>query len=91
MKTHDRETRDLGCRAVIPKHFCFTASSWKLKTFITPLTAELEYAQTSAQISQIAQLQNLNCALYLIFFACAICVCAFHIFFFWLRNLHLRF
>ena len=37
MKTHDRETEDPGCRAVILKHFCSIASSWKLKTFITPL------------------------------------------------------
>ena len=37
MKTHDRETGDPGCRAVILKHFCSTASFWKLKTFITPL------------------------------------------------------
>ena len=37
MKTHDRETGDLGCRAVIFKHFCSTASSWNLKAFITPL------------------------------------------------------
>ena len=38
MKTHDRETGDLGCRAVIFKHFCSTASFWKSKTFITLLT-----------------------------------------------------
>ena len=37
MKTHDRETEDPGCRAVILEHFRSTASSWKLKTFITPL------------------------------------------------------
>ena len=68
--------------------------------------AELGYAQTGAQIAQIlqiAQLRNLNCTLP-DFFACEICVCAFHIFFlraqfafvvfisfFLLRNLHLRF
>ena len=38
MKTHDREAEDLGRRAVILKHYCSTASSWKLKTFITPLS-----------------------------------------------------
>ena len=46
--------------------------------------AELGYAQTSAQIAQIlqiAQLRNLNCTLPDFFFACAICVCGFHIFF----------
>ena len=37
MKTH-REAGDPGCRAVILKHFCFTASFWKLKIFITPLS-----------------------------------------------------
>ena len=38
MKTYDHETGDLGCRAVILKHFCSTASFWKLKIFITPLS-----------------------------------------------------
>ena len=37
MKTH-RKTGDSGCRAVILKHFCSTASFWKLETFITSLS-----------------------------------------------------
>ena len=37
MKAH-RKTGDPGpgCRAVILKQFCFTASFWNLDTFITP-------------------------------------------------------
>ena len=38
MKTQDRETGDPGCKIVILKHFCSTASFRKLKTFITPLS-----------------------------------------------------
>ena len=40
MKTHDHETEDPGRRAVILKHFCSTASFWKLKIFITPLSGK---------------------------------------------------
>ena len=40
MKTHDHETGDPKCRAVILKHFCVTASFWKLKTFITFLSGK---------------------------------------------------
>ena len=37
MKTY-REIGDPWCRAVTLKHFCSTASFWKLETFITPLS-----------------------------------------------------
>ena len=56
--------------------------------------AELGYAQTSAQISKIAQtaqLQNLNCALPDFFFCLRNLRLCFSYIFFWLRNLHLRF
>ena len=45
MKTHDHEIGDFGCRAVILKHFCSTASFWKLKTFITPLTIKTSFSR----------------------------------------------
>ena len=60
------------------------------------ILAELGYVQTSAQISQsaqslqIAQLQNLNCALPDFFCLRNLRLCFSYIFF-WLRNLHTRF